>query len=58
MQGKASVATGSIAKPTALSAELRKMSGTLSVVAEYRRNLRSGFIAKILEPELLSPMFR
>eukprot|EP00611_Tribonema_gayanum_P015078 TRINITY_DN267_c0_g1_i1.p1 TRINITY_DN267_c0_g1~~TRINITY_DN267_c0_g1_i1.p1 ORF type:complete len:358 (-),score=97.98 TRINITY_DN267_c0_g1_i1:206-1279(-) len=46
------------ARPSVVTPVLRKMPGTLSVVAEYRRNLRSGFIASILEPELLSPMFR
>ncbi|CAM9113391.1 unnamed protein product [Phaeothamnion confervicola] len=31
---------------------------TLSVVAEYRRVLKSGFVNGVLEPELFSPMFR
>eukprot|EP00904_Undaria_pinnatifida_P003102 jgi/Undpi1/12793/HiC_scaffold_7.g02460.m1 len=41
-----------------LSSVLRKNKGTLSVVAEYRKILKSGFIDGILAPELLCPLFR
>jgi hypothetical protein len=57
-EGAAAGAARPAARPDAVSKVLRRMPGTLSVVAEYRRNLRSGFIKEILEPELLSPMFR
>ncbi|CAM9374188.1 unnamed protein product [Scytosiphon promiscuus] len=41
-----------------LSDVLRKNKGTLSVVAEYRKILKSGFIDGILAPELLCPLLR
>ncbi|CAM9925135.1 unnamed protein product [Ascophyllum nodosum] len=41
-----------------LSSVLRKNKGTISVVAEYRKILKSGFIDGILAPELLCPLFR
>ncbi|CAM9996011.1 unnamed protein product, partial [Laminaria digitata] len=41
-----------------LSSVLRKNKGTLSVVAEYRKIIKSGFIDGILAPELLCPLFR
>eukprot|EP00903_Cladosiphon_okamuranus_P010206 g9665.t1 len=41
-----------------LSSVLRKNTGTLSVVAEYRKILKSGFIDGILAPELLCPLLR
>ncbi|CAM9823605.1 unnamed protein product [Pylaiella littoralis] len=41
-----------------LSSVLRKNEGTLSVVAEYRQILKSGFIDGMLAPELLCPLIR
>eukprot|EP00612_Vaucheria_litorea_P005322 CAMPEP_0171461604 /NCGR_PEP_ID=MMETSP0945-20130129/5983_1 /TAXON_ID=109269 /ORGANISM="Vaucheria litorea, Strain CCMP2940" /LENGTH=310 /DNA_ID=CAMNT_0011987979 /DNA_START=130 /DNA_END=1062 /DNA_ORIENTATION=+ len=45
-------------RPKVLSDSIRKMPGTLSVISEYRRNMKSGFVTSILEPEIMSPMFR
>mmetsp|Transcript_35795 Transcript_35795/g.47252 ORF Transcript_35795/g.47252 Transcript_35795/m.47252 type:complete len:353 (-) Transcript_35795:393-1451(-) len=37
---------------------LKKPNGTLSLVAEYRRKLKSGFIQEMLEPYFLSRVYR
>mmetsp|Transcript_7547 Transcript_7547/g.17383 ORF Transcript_7547/g.17383 Transcript_7547/m.17383 type:complete len:373 (+) Transcript_7547:60-1178(+) len=42
-----------------LQSILTKRKGTISVVAEYKRKLEgSGFVTDILQPEILSPVFR
>ena len=42
-----------------LQSILTKRKGTISVVAEYKRKLEgSGFLKDILQPEILSPVFR
>jgi indole-3-glycerol phosphate synthase len=45
-------------RPDTLFKALQKGKGNLSVIAEYRRKMRSGFIKDPLEPELLSPLYR
>eukprot|EP00549_Striatella_unipunctata_P015886 CAMPEP_0118696662 /NCGR_PEP_ID=MMETSP0800-20121206/13987_1 /TAXON_ID=210618 ORGANISM="Striatella unipunctata, Strain CCMP2910" /NCGR_SAMPLE_ID=MMETSP0800 /ASSEMBLY_ACC=CAM_ASM_000638 /LENGTH=404 /DNA_ID=CAMNT_0006595831 /DNA_START=470 /DNA_END=1684 /DNA_ORIENTATION=- len=41
-----------------LQQALTKRRGTISVVAEYKRKLDSGYVDEIFDPEILSPIFR
>ncbi|KAL3773908.1 hypothetical protein HJC23_010361 [Cyclotella cryptica] len=45
--------------PGELQSLLTKRKGTISIIAEYKRNLEgSGFLTEILPPAILSPVFR
>jgi len=45
--------------PTELQTLLTKRKGTIAIIAEYKRKLEgSGFITDVLDPVLLSPVFR
>ena len=45
--------------PTELQTLLTKRKGTITIIAEYKRKLEgSGFITDVLDPVLLSPVFR
>src|SRR6056300_1695797 len=46
-------------KPGELQSLLTKRKGTITIIAEYKRKIEgSGFLKEILDPELLSPVFR
>jgi len=45
-------------KPYRVMEALKKPKGTLTLVAEYRRKMKSGFIKEMLEPVFLSRVFR
>jgi indole-3-glycerol phosphate synthase len=46
-------------RPTELQALLTRRKGTISIIAEYKRKIEgSGFLTEILDPVLLSPVFR
>jgi indole-3-glycerol phosphate synthase len=46
-------------RPTELQSLLTKRKGTITIIAEYKRKIEgSGFLKEILDPELLSPVFR
>mmetsp|Transcript_41012 Transcript_41012/g.86179 ORF Transcript_41012/g.86179 Transcript_41012/m.86179 type:complete len:364 (-) Transcript_41012:58-1149(-) len=43
----------------ALQSLLTKRKGTITIIAEYKRKLEgSGFVSEIIDPEVLSPVFR
>ena len=46
-------------EPGELQSLLTKRKGTITIIAEYKRKIEgSGFLKEILDPELLSPVFR
>jgi len=44
--------------PTAIYKALKKPRGTLTLIAEYRKKVKSGFIKEMMEPVLMSPVYR
>jgi indole-3-glycerol phosphate synthase len=44
--------------PGPLQEALTRRKGTLTVIAEYKRKIQSGYVNEIFDPEVLSPSFR
>jgi indole-3-glycerol phosphate synthase len=44
--------------PGPLQEALTRRKGTLTVIAEYKRKIQSGYVNEIYDPEVLSPSFR
>lgn len=44
--------------PGPLQQALTRRKGTITVIAEYKRKIQSGFVSDIYDPEILSPTFR
>jgi indole-3-glycerol phosphate synthase len=44
--------------PGPLQDALTRRKGTLTVIAEYKRKIQSGYVADVFDPEVLSPSFR
>lgn len=44
--------------PGPLQDVLTRRKGTLTVIAEYKRKIKTGFVNEIFDPEVLSPSFR